>query len=590
MSLNNWFGKVSAGITCCLMLAVSVSAGDLTSIVFESGNLAAAGSAGDGWKFWSGNAGPDRASIGSTGRTFQTGSAANDEALFINPGTAGATESDLEGAEFVSSTPFTFSATDYFYIITETFSDMSVFSDQYLKIDVRVGLAGDGTEYGGFASTAGGSTFSVNSNFNTEASNANRQARIALRDSGGSNNTAEVQDSKYIGDDVIDSFADVDNNYNGSSANNFLDRTYVQKAVYRPNAAGTAATAEMQGTDGTNVYNREGRTGSNPTDPVKALTGYGQLSFDRVSVHLRRHVGAFDGEGGAAEEGANGFTLTDDGSGNRLTGLSSAAVVTGNPENPFDNTWTLSGGADLKLGIKSIRIGVTSAGDLDLDGDVDSLDVTTSFLNYTGVSGTGKTHFDGDSSDDGDIDVQDLNITIGNFSTTPLAAAATAFEPLVEAATASNPIMIYNNQSGEVSIDANGNEITGFSLIANSNIFTSAADYSDLDADVGFGASTTVDNEADQIGWTSAALTGGVGFDGPAIANLGSILPAGLSLVDLDNLFNANGIANSNLWTFFGGTSAASGELQFSVVPEPTSMMLLLGFGSLAFAGMRRRS
>lgn len=161
-----------------------------------------------------GRQGQNLATVGSTGRTFLTGTAGNDQMLFIKPATAGVANNDLVGAEFKTSTPITISATSRIYLVTESFSDMSAFSDQYMKLDVKWGLAGNGAAYGGFDGGLTGSTFGVNDNYNTEPTNANQQGRMSLL---GTTGPAIAGDVKYVGSDV--SFGGADNNP-GVPANN----------------------------------------------------------------------------------------------------------------------------------------------------------------------------------------------------------------------------------------------------------------------------------------------------------------------------------------------------------------------------------
>ena len=57
------------------------------------------------------------------------------------------------------------------------------------------------------------------------------------------------------------------------------------------------------------------------------------------------------------------------------------------------------------------------------------------------------------------------------------------------------------------------------------------ADFSDLYSHVGVGTSLIVEDTTSQIGWSSAAtiLDQGFGFNASDLADLGSLLPAGLS-------------------------------------------------------------
>ena len=55
-------------------------------------------------------------------------------------------------------------------------------------------------------------------------------------------------------------------------------------------------------------------------------------------------------------------------------------------------------------------------GDTDLDGDVDTSDLTTAIINFTGAGGIGKTWTEGDTDGDGDVDTVDLTTAIINFT------------------------------------------------------------------------------------------------------------------------------------------------------------------------------
>jgi len=59
---------------------------------------------------------------------------------------------------------------------------------------------------------------------------------------------------------------------------------------------------------------------------------------------------------------------------------------------------------------------VISPGDTDLDGDVDTTDLTTAIINFTSAGGVGKTWADGDVDGDGDVDTGDLTVAIINFT------------------------------------------------------------------------------------------------------------------------------------------------------------------------------
>ena len=346
-------------------------AGDLVSQVFESGSLAASGSPGDGWKFWN-TSGGNLAEIGSTGRTFQTGTAANDEALYITPyNDAGVGQSDLEGAVWTTSTPINLNLTDdkVLYMVAETFSDTSVFSDQFFKLDVRFGSSGDGGGYAGFDSSRDRES-SVNSNWNTEPTHSNRQARVG----GGNGGSAEFDNMKYVGNDVQSGQAD---------ENVFLDRTYLMSTVWRV-LPGGGNHAEIMSSDAVNPDRfRQGRDGEGDpnTKALKVLPDrYPEI--DRITVHHRRHVGTYTGDIlDPASELLNGFA----GHTGQATGVAFA---------------------DTKIGIKSLRIGVTDITDVNLDGSTDAADFAIVAANQ-GLSSVNTTLFQGDIDNDGVVDAND---------------------------------------------------------------------------------------------------------------------------------------------------------------------------------------
>ena len=58
----------------------------------------------------------------------------------------------------------------------------------------------------------------------------------------------------------------------------------------------------------------------------------------------------------------------------------------------------------------------TTLGDADLDGDVDTGDLTRAFIGFTGAGSTGKGWSDGDTNGDGDVDTGDLTAAIICFT------------------------------------------------------------------------------------------------------------------------------------------------------------------------------
>ena len=55
-------------------------------------------------------------------------------------------------------------------------------------------------------------------------------------------------------------------------------------------------------------------------------------------------------------------------------------------------------------------------GDTNLDGDVDTEDLTTAIINFTSAGGIGKTWADGELDGDGVVDTSDLTTAIVNFT------------------------------------------------------------------------------------------------------------------------------------------------------------------------------
>lgn len=138
-----------------------------------------------------------------------------------------------------------------------------------------------------------------------------------------------------------------------------------------------------------------------------------------------------------------------------------------------------------------------------------------------------------------------------------------------------NPDILYNPATGNVQIDADGAEFTTVSLKSDFN-FIPPADFSDLDDDVGLGTSTFTSNQSDQIGWISVLFTVDIGFDGPALADLGNIFPLGLDTAGLAALLvdpnDPQTPESGNVW----GSLSNSGKFDLAVVPEPSSFLCLL--------------
>ena len=87
----------------------------------------------------------------------------------------------------------------------------------------------------------------------------------------------------------------------------------------------------------------------------------------------------------------------------------------------------------------------TSWGDGDLDGDVDTIDLTKAIINFTGAAGVGKTWSSGDTDGDGDVDTLDLTKAIINFSGALTHSAPQLLQPVFDSES--------QNSSVEVSAD-----------------------------------------------------------------------------------------------------------------------------------------
>lgn len=141
---------------------------------------------------------------------------------------------------------------------------------------------------------------------------------------------------------------------------------------------------------------------------------------------------------------------------------------------------------------------------------------------------------------------------------------------------ANNPDLLYTPATGNVQIDADGATILSFAWQSAAQ-FTPPADFSDLDNDVLPPFVGLNDNTSSQIGWTSFGAIGMVGFDGPALADLGNIFPTGLNLTGLQNLLT------SNSWA---GPSASGGSFDLVVV-VPEANVVIAWFLLASGVGMR---
>lgn len=164
-----------------------------------------------------------------------------------------------------------------------------------------------------------------------------------------------------------------------------------------------------------------------------------------------------------------------------------------------------------------------------------------------------------------------------------LISTAAALGFAVSAFAGGVPTLIYDFQTGEVSITPQGQNILSFNLQSN-GAFTGGFDQSELIPDTANIASALVDNTDSAVGWVSALTAANIGYSGATAsdpASIGVILQAGLQQQDLDATLTAQNWA---------GPGGASGEFMTSVinVPEPGSLALL-GLGGVALLRRRRQ-
>ncbi len=92
-----------------------------------------------------------------------------------------------------------------------------------------------------------------------------------------------------------------------------------------------------------------------------------------------------------------------------------AAIGTNSNDLSFDLDGSGSlGSTDVDFLVKDILH--TNYGDIDLDGDVDTGDLTQMIIRFSGASGSGRTWANGDTNGDGDVDTADLTRAIIGFT------------------------------------------------------------------------------------------------------------------------------------------------------------------------------
>lgn len=145
---------------------------------------------------------------------------------------------------------------------------------------------------------------------------------------------------------------------------------------------------------------------SNPTAPLGAQTINRELHADDIAgaVFTYGAPGDFDNSGAL---GANDLSLL----------LAEKQAGTNDPY--FDLTLDgLVDGDDAVYWVTSPLVADTVVGDLDLDGDLDGVDLSQSFTNFTGPLGQagGRDLSSGDLDQDGDLDGVDLSISFSGFT------------------------------------------------------------------------------------------------------------------------------------------------------------------------------
>lgn len=181
----------------------------------------------------------------------------------------------------------------------------------------------------------------------------------------------------------------------------------------------------------------------------------------------------------------------------------------------------------------------------------------------------------GDFNHDGQVDSSDIIALLasGAYNTgtySPVVAPA-----LVVGGTPSptRATVIYNPTTGDVTIDPNGNTMSGFRL------FDSAGSFFVASATFPPGGAFTTDTAAQKFWSTfssSSYLTSP--FD------LGDIAPSGLT--DTQFMADMNNVSTDSVWTAAGGGSF---NYNYSSVPEPATMSLLIMGGMAVLARKRAK-
>ncbi|REJ87144.1 MAG: hypothetical protein DWQ35_21960, partial [Planctomycetota bacterium] len=150
-------------------------------------------------------------------------------------------------------------------------------------------------------------------------------------------------------------------------------------------------------------------------------------------------------------------------------------------DNPKQGKVTGPNGAPVPQGPTSCLIG-----DVNCDGFVEiGADILTAFTNFTGPGSFGKVRATGDVhgpsvattavlGHDGDVDVSDILTIFGAFTGPPPDEGSGGLGGPAEAGDPSIPDLIYDASTGEVTLDADGSSIIGYSLQNATNSFLPA--------------------------------------------------------------------------------------------------------------------
>ncbi|REJ86903.1 MAG: PEP-CTERM sorting domain-containing protein [Planctomycetota bacterium] len=223
-------------------------------------------------------------------------------------------------------------------------------------------------------------------------------------------------------------------------------------------------------------------------------------------------------------------------------------------------------------------------GDVNCDGFVEiGNDILVAFTNFTGPGSFGKDRSTGDvhgpaaaTTDplghDGDVDVSDILTIFGAFTGPPPDEGSGGLGGPAEAGDPSIPDLIYDAATGEVTLDADGSSIIGYSLQNATNSFLPAGHTPIL-----AGVTTALTSQLEE-----AALAPGSG-------SIGLVFPTGLDLAGLQALLTVNTVSR-----FLGAPLVPFDLVVVSTsappIPEPaTAVLSLVGLMGLGLMAWRRR-